>query len=236
MVRIAAVAAALVAAAAAAGCAQETPKPLPEPFSLGPPGIPAPAAPADPHGHSHGTDPALPAGHPPVAPSAADPADAPPPPSGRVGPERFSSPEGWQAEKPAGSMRLLQYRLPRADGDGADGEVLVFGNAMGSTTANIDRWRGQFTSVAQGKDSLTEVTEGVKGKVHLLDVTGKYGGGMAPGGAGHPGAAPEGEARMVAAVVEAPDATFYVKATGPVATVSKWEASIRKFILDAAAK
>jgi len=127
-------------------------------------------------------------------------------------------------------MRLLQFRLPRADGDAKDGEVVVFGSPMGGAEANIQRWRGQFAEVAGGKDSLEEIAAGEKGKVHLLDVTGKYSGGMGPGAAAEAGA----ESRMIAAVLEIPAGTCYVKAIGPPATMGKWERSIRDFILESA--
>ena len=225
MKRIAAVLIPLAALACACGDGDEERKPLPPAISLGSPG----GAEAGP-----GAGSGIPGGHPPVAapggaPAARGPRAAPAPAA-----DRFRAPEGWQPEEPSSGMRLLQYRLPRADGDGRDGEVAVFANIMGSTQANIDRWRGQFTEVAQGKDSLTEHSEGLKGKVTLLDITGKQGaGGMGGMAAAHGG--PEAEqTRMLAAVVEAPDGTYYVKAVGPPATIGKWEKAVRDFILDSA--
>jgi hypothetical protein len=105
---------------------------------------------------------------------------------------------------------------------------------MGSTKANIDRWRGQFREVARGQDTVTEIAEGVKGTVSLLDISGNYWGQM-PGGPADPhgGAAAEAT-RMLAAVVESPAGTYYVKAMGPPGTMGKWEKSVRDFILDSA--
>lgn len=203
---------ALAAAALAAGCGgekQET-KPLPPAISLGAPeGRPT-------------------ANHPPVDMPAANP-HAPAPV-----PDRFKGPEGWQSEPPSSNMRVAQFRIPRADGDAKDGEVAVFGNIMGSTNANIERWRGQFTEVAQGKDTLEEITAGLKGKVTLLDITGNYAGGMAAPGAAPHGGGDAGTTRMLGAVIEAQDGTFYVKATGPPSTIAKWEKSIREYILSTA--
>ncbi len=218
---------ALAAVALAAGCGgekQETRTP-PPPISLGPPNSGGPAAGGG-----------LPHGHPP-APSPGPmpaPAPGPNPHAGAPVPDRFKGPEGWQSETPSSNMRVAQYRIPRADGDPKDGEVAVFGNIMGSTRANIDRWRGQFSEVVAGKDSLEEISEGLKGKVTLLDITGKFGGGMAGGMATAHGGG-EGElTRMMGAVIEAPDGTFYVKAMGPPGTMAKWETSVRDFILKSA--
>jgi hypothetical protein len=194
-------------------------KPLPPPISLGTP--------------SGGAQ--LPPGHPPAANPHGDEAPKPQAPQpGMLPAERFKAPEGWQSATPSSAMKMAQYRLPRADGDAKDGQVDVYGNRMGETDANIARWRGQFTEVAKDKDGLETITEGLRGKVTLLDITGKFAGGMMPGAGGAP-AAPEAEtARMLAAVIELPDGTGYVKAFGPPATVGKWEKSIRDFILAAA--
>jgi len=220
-----ALAAAVALAAGCGGEKQET-KNLPPTISLGAPQGGAP---------SGGK---MPAGHPPMPSAGGMDAPAPNPHAGAPVPDRFKAPEGWQSETPSSNMRVAQFRIPRADGDGKDGEVAVFGNIMGSTKANIDRWRGQFTEVVQGKDSLEEITEGLKGKVTLLDITGKFGGGMGAGaGAGMATAHGSGEGdltRMLGAVIEATDGTFYVKAMGPPGTMAKWEKSVREFILASA--
>jgi hypothetical protein len=216
-------------AAVAAGCTDEKKgdQPLPPAVSLG----------APEGGGQVGQAPAMPPGHPGMkSPHGAGGMEAPEVSPPRTGPaaDRFKAPEGWQSEAPSSGMRVAQFRLPRADGDTADGEAAVFGNIMGSTTANIDRWRGQFAEVAHGKDSLEEVTEGLKGKVTLLDITGKYGGGMGTPMPGAPKEAEPATTRMMAAVIEAKDGTFYVKVLGPPNTIARWEKSIREFILASA--
>ena len=222
----------------AAGCSGDDPakKPLPPAISLGAPpgGMPAGGG-GMPTGHPP-TGGGMPPGHPPMGGGGME-APAPKPRPAPVPDGKFKGPEGWQPEEPASSMRAAQFRLPRADGDAKDGEVAVFGNSMGGTKANIDRWRGQFSEVAAGKDALEEITEGVQGKITILDITGKFSGGMAPGGgpgmaAAHGGAeADGGTTRMLAAVIEAKGGTYYVKATGSPGTVGKWEKSIRDYIL-----
>ncbi len=218
-----------VIALLAAACSDEKKgeQPLPPAVSLGAPEG-SPVAPSRD---------ALPAGHPPVQSprGAGGMEEAPPEPSkATAAPSRFKGPEGWQPEAPSSGMRVAQYRLPRADGDAADGEAAVFGNIMGSTKANIDRWRGQFSEVAHGKDSLEEISEGLQGKVTLLDITGKYAGGMGAGAAAGGGETAATTSRMMAAVIEAKDGTYYVKVLGPPNTLAKWEKSIREFILAAA--
>lgn len=235
----AALAAAAAAAALAAGCSKEEPAAT-GPVSAGPPpagmaGRPGPVRP--------GMDPSTVPGHPPVGgnPHAGGMPGGMPgavPAAAGAGPaaDHFKPPEGWQSETPSSNMRLLQYRLPRADGENQDAEVAVFTRIMGSAKENIDRWRGQFSEVVQGKDKVETLTEGVKGTVHFLDISGKFGGGMSPMAGAHGAGGAPTETRMIAAVVEHPSGPFYVKVSGPPATMGRWEESIRKFIIDAASR
>ncbi len=171
----------------------------------------------------------MPPGHPPIeTPPGHGKATGAVPNSGR-----FRAPDGWEATTPGSKMRLAQFRLPRADGDAADGEVAVFHflGGGGGTRANIDRWKGQFAEKDSEKEE--EMTEGLEGKVTLVDVTGRYTAEMSPGSGK---LADQAGARMIAAVIEVPDGPYFVKATGPRGTLGKWETSIREFIRAAAKK
>src|SRR3954464_13311006 len=60
---------------------------------------------------------------------------------------RFKAPDGWTTEKSSSSMRVAQYRLPKAEGDKEDASLVLyyFGASQGgSAQANIDRWIGQM--------------------------------------------------------------------------------------------
>src|SRR6185295_5719313 len=60
---------------------------------------------------------------------------------------RYTVPAGWQEEKPNSNMRVAQYKLPKAEGDSADAELVLyyFGQGQGgSKQANIDRWLNQM--------------------------------------------------------------------------------------------
>jgi hypothetical protein len=48
---------------------------------------------------------------------------------------RYNVPEGWQAEKPNSNMRVAQYKLPKAEGDSADAELVLyyFGQGQGGS-------------------------------------------------------------------------------------------------------
>ena len=58
----------------------------------------------------------------------------------------FSAPAGWKPVPTSSSMRVAQFALPRAAGDPADAELVVyyFGGSGGTVEANIERWVGQM--------------------------------------------------------------------------------------------
>ena len=168
-----------------------------------------------------------------VLPTPAHPAGGKPAPVAR--PSRFPAPEGWPPEAPASAMRLLQFTLPRADGDPEDGQAVVFwfGGGGGGVEENLERWRGQFANVVHGRDALEEITEDLEGRVTVLSISGQLR--EDPATEAHGGRA-KGTVRMIAAVIEVPDGPYYVRVVGPEGTVSKWEKAARDFILGAAKK
>lgn len=150
---------------------------------------------------------------------------------------RYTVPEGWQEEKPNSNMRVAQYKLPKAEGDNADAELVLyyFGQGQGgSTQANIDRWLNQMQQAdgSPSKDKAKIESTTVNSlPVTTVDVIGKYNGGMASPGAS-PSATPldMSNYRMRAAIIETPKGSYFVKLTGPQATVSRWDQAYTAYI------
>jgi hypothetical protein len=150
---------------------------------------------------------------------------------------RYSAPEGWQVERPTSNMRVAQYRLPKADGDNADAELVVyyFGQGQGgSAQANIDRWLNQMHQLdgSPSKEKAKIETLTVNSMpVTTVDVLGKYNGGMASPGA-TPSATPADMSnyRLRAAIIETRKGSYFVKLTGPQNTVSRWDQAYTNFI------
>jgi hypothetical protein len=146
---------------------------------------------------------------------------------------KFTIPAGWIDEERSSSMRVAQYRLPKAAGDTEDASVVLyfFGQRQGgSATANVERWIGQMKQ-PDGSDSKTKAKEenleanGLK--ITMVDVTGTYVAETAPGsGSFHnkPGF------RLRAAVVETPDGSYFVKLVGPEKTVLQWNEAFMSYI------
>ena len=71
-------------------------------------------------------------------------------------------------------MRLTQFRVPAAQGDREDAELIVFnfGDGGGGVEANIRRWIDQFQPA--GRKVRTVSGNSTQGKYYLADVSGTY--------------------------------------------------------------
>lgn len=145
---------------------------------------------------------------------------------------QFDDPSGWMsAPKP---MRAANYAIPAAAGDRQDGEMAVFyfgPGQGGGVEANLRRWLGQFVkadgSPLTAGDAEREDQQVNGMAVTLLDVSGTY---LFKPFPMAPKATPMPGYRMLAAIVQGPDAPIFFKLTAPAKTVAAAEAEFRKII------
>ena len=129
----------------------------------------------------------------------------------------WTAPAGWKAG-PAQAMRAATYAVAAAPGDTTPSECVVyfFGAGQGgSIEANIERWKGQFTSA--GKPAAATVSKRTVHGVTMttIDVAGEYSGLGGPLAASKPVAG----YRLLGAIVEGPGGNIFVKFTGLAKTV-----------------
>jgi hypothetical protein len=150
-----------------------------------------------------------------------------------AGETHYKAPEGWVVETPTSEMRRAQYKLPKVEGDGEDGLLVLyyFGPGQGGTTeANIERWVNQVKQPdgSESKDKAKTETMTVNGmKVTTVDVVGNYAGGMSTD------SAPKDNKsiyRLRGAVIETPKGSYFVKLTGPEKTVARWDQAYTDYI------
>jgi hypothetical protein len=148
--------------------------------------------------------------------------------TGQAGSLTFTKPAGWNDRAPASAMRVAEFVVPRAAADTEDGELIVyfFGGTGGSVADNLKRWEDQFESPKEVKHGF--VSDTIKGlKITTIDVKGTYVAEVRPGAAerhNKPGF------RMRAAVVETPKGPYFIKFTGPAATVAMASPAFEQFI------
>ena len=144
----------------------------------------------------------------------------------------MSIPDGWIQEtaKPGPMAAKAVFKLSGVEGDPTGGFVRIthFPGMKGMDKQNIDRWisqvrqpNGQPSTRENGKLTVTD-----QGAVRLtvVDITGSLNTSM--------GAQTEGKPnhRLIAAIVDHPQGPHFVKASGSVACMKKWEASILAFL------
>ena len=138
----------------------------------------------------------------------------------------FIRPAAWTDRAPASSMRVAEFVVPRASGDAEDGELIVyyFGGTGGTVDANLQRWTSQFQST---KEPIRTTSTVNNLRLTSLDVSGTYVTEVRPGSTARhnkPGF------RMRATVVDTPKGPYFIKFTGPAATIEKAGAAFEQFI------
>ncbi len=126
----------------------------------------------------------------------------------------FDLPAGWRSEQPSSSMRLVQAVLP---GEAGPGELVLFyfGAGQGGTVeGNFDRWRGQLEAKGEGERG---VFESGRFRTSWLDLQGT----LLPSGMGTGPTTPQPGFRLIGAVVEGENGPWFLKLTGPEATIAR---------------
>lgn len=143
-----------------------------------------------------------------------------------------ATPASWVKQAPTNKMRFAQFKLPRAEGDKDDGELVIFKGLGGSANANIDRWKKQFVA-PEGKtiDDISKVKTikmaGGEGK--YLEVEGTYLFNPAPF---NPASKPTPRAgyQMVAIHFEGPKDVYHIRITGPEKTIQLHKKGIEDWL------
>jgi hypothetical protein len=129
------------------------------------------------------------------------------------------TPSSWKEEKPATRLRAKQFRVPHAEGDKDDAEVVIFffGKGLGgSFDDNLTRWQAQFYP-PKGK-KIAEVTKIEKMKAGAVPVTaaeiyGTY------KGSGFVKMDPKPNYRTVKVYFDSENGPYFISLTGPDKTV-----------------
>jgi predicted component of type VI protein secretion system len=155
----------------------------------------------------------------PTATSTATPTATSTPTSGAAElPLHWDDPPRWRRLRPSTAMRVAEYAVPRAAGDGEDGNCAVFTfgpDQGGSVDENVDRWVRQFDPVASEPVRRMRQANGMP--VTRVEVAGTFHAMQMPGAPAAPSSTPR--SRLVGAIVRAPSGLWFFKMTGLDATV-----------------
>ena len=127
----------------------------------------------------------------------------------------FDLPAAWNRQTPTSSMRMAQAKVP---GTGGAGELAVFyfgPGQGGGVENNFERWLGQVQSDNAAKPERGELAAGGF-RISWIDAHGT----LLPSGMGSGPSSPQPGSRLLGAVIEGPGGPWFVKATGPEATLA----------------
>jgi hypothetical protein len=145
---------------------------------------------------------------------------------------KSAAPSGWKEESPSNQMRLAQFKLPKANGDSHDAELIIFKNAGGSVRDNVTRWKGMFTP-PDGKsvDDVAKVAEiKIGGRdATLLDVHGTYTYKMRPFDPSDRGEK-RPDYRMLAVQFQGPTNLYHIRLVGPAKTIEHYKAGFDEWL------
>jgi hypothetical protein len=138
---------------------------------------------------------------------------------------KSAAPAAWKEEAPANKMRFAQFKLPKANGDKEDAELIIFKGFGGSAKDNVKRWKTQFIPPEGKKIDDVSKVEDLKisgANATYLDVAGTYLFKARP-------IDPDDKAekrpdyRMLAVHFEGPKDVYHIKLVGPAKTVEHFK-------------
>jgi hypothetical protein len=146
---------------------------------------------------------------------------------------KSKTPDTWKEEPTVGDMRLAQFKLPKAEGDPEDAQIIIYKLPGGSGTAeqNLQRQRAKFKP-AEGKDKVEEKLDKIKvGTIEApyQDLTGTYLSKFPP-------ADPKAKVteksnyRQLYVVLVTDKGDFYPTLIGPAKTVEKHKKEFEEFL------
>ena len=116
---------------------------------------------------------------------------------------KWAKPEGW-SEQPASEMRLGSFKVNGPNATSADVSVTAFPGDAGGLVSNVNRWRGQLELPQLEEEQLRQTiqqTEIQGAPAYFVDL-------QTVENSSKP-------SRILGAVMERPDRTWFVKMTGP---------------------
>jgi hypothetical protein len=138
------------------------------------------------------------------------------PPPGN--PAQWTKPDGWKAQ-PLSEMRLGSFKVDGSNAASADISVIAFPGEAGGLISNINRWRGQLQLAPLEEDRLAQTTQRIEVDnvpTYLVDY-------QTEENAAKP-------SRILGAVLQAADRTWFVKMTGPPELLQSQHGTFLEFV------
>lgn len=136
-------------------------------------------------------------------------------------------PKSWSASDQQSQMRLATYFIPAAAGDKDKSELAIstFAGGGGGIAPNLQRWISQFD--AAGRKAVVKKGKAGANEYYIADISGTYQKSVGPPILRKTEPAPN--YRMLGVIVVLPsEEVYFLKLTGPDATVKAQAETLRK--------
>lgn len=138
---------------------------------------------------------------------------------------KLDVPKAWEKQQPTSNLRLGQFAVPAVEGDTEPSELAIFPPFGGTVRANVDRWIQQFEG--QGREMKATQGECPQGKYVIVELTGTYKKPFGPPFLQQ--TKPAENYKMLGVILSQTDGgNFFLKLTGPKATVAATAEAFRK--------
>lgn len=150
-----------------------------------------------------------------------------------IGGLKSTPPKEWVVEKTTSDMRLAQFKVPKAEGDKEDAELVIFffKSGSGSEDDNLARQAKGFEP-AEGKEKVESKTDKVKvgsKEYTVLDLKGTYLSKFPPF-APNPKITKKTDYRQLYVIFKNDSGEFYFRLLGPAKTVEENKKGFEEFL------
>ena len=139
-----------------------------------------------------------------------------------------TTPKNWKKEEPSNNMRLMQFALPKAEGDAEDAQLAVFAfpGGSGSLKDNLARQEAKFLD--KGRKAKTEKLNVGKIEGTFQKVTGTYKKKPFPMAENY---TPQADFAQLYVVFDGTDKKqYYITILGPEKTIDKHEKAVKEWV------
>jgi hypothetical protein len=150
-----------------------------------------------------------------------------------LGGMKSTPPKAWKQEEPSSNMRLTQFKLPKAEGDSEDAELIIFffKGGSGSAEDNLKRQLAKFKP-SEGKEKVEAKVDKIKvGKLEApyQDISGTY---LKKDRPFDPAAksVEKKDFRQLYVILITDSGDFYPTLVGPAKTVEKHKKDFEEFL------
>jgi hypothetical protein len=148
---------------------------------------------------------------------------------------KAKAPPAWVAEEIPDDLRNFRYkqfRLPKAEGDKDDAELVISKGKFGKTEDNLKRWKDTFVP-PEGK-KIDDIVKQSKVKIGdfdavMLELEGTYKGREKPSDPSSK-LVLKPDYRFTGIILDTKNETFYFKFTGPAKTFEKHEKDFKDWL------